>query len=98
MNNDILVLQVLVITAGTAVLITSLKLLARYLELRRRPEEPLPGTPLSLRLERIEQIVEATAVEVERIAEANRYMAKLLTERGTPVTPPSRPERVITPH
>jgi hypothetical protein len=35
----------------------------------------------SARLERIEQAVEAVAIEVERIAEAQRFSAKLLAEQ-----------------
>jgi hypothetical protein len=38
-----------------------------------------PDTPL--RLERIEQAVDAMAVELERVSEAQRYSARLLTER-----------------
>jgi hypothetical protein len=34
------------------------------------------------RLERIEQAVDAIALEVERISEAQRFSAKLLAERG----------------
>jgi hypothetical protein len=34
------------------------------------------------RLERIEQAIDAMAVEVERIAESQRYMTKLLADRG----------------
>ncbi|MFN2567168.1 MAG: hypothetical protein ABR499_19405 [Gemmatimonadaceae bacterium] len=40
---------------------------------------PLAG--IDARLERIEQVVEATAVEVERIAEAQRFTARLLAEQ-----------------
>jgi hypothetical protein len=50
------------------------------------------------RLERIEVAVDATAIEVERISEANRFMAKLLSDRVAAVSTASRPERVITPH
>jgi hypothetical protein len=35
-----------------------------------------------LRLERIEQAIDAMAVEVERISESQRYMTKLLADRG----------------
>ena len=46
----------------------------------------------------MEEIAEVTALEVERLSETNRYMARLLTERvGVPL-PASRPERVVTPH
>jgi hypothetical protein len=53
---------------------------------------------LTDRLERIEQTVEATAIEVERISEANRFMAKLLADRAEPGRPLVKPERVIAPH
>jgi hypothetical protein len=43
---------------------------------------PPPTSPdVIARLERIEQAVEAVAVEVERIAEAQRFSAKLLAEQ-----------------
>ena len=42
---------------------------------------PPPSAEVTSRLERIEQAVEAVAIEVERIAEAQRYSAKLLTEQ-----------------
>ena len=48
-------------------------------------------------LERIERTVEATAIEVERIAEANRFMSKLLADRAEAQSAERRPERVITP-
>jgi hypothetical protein len=38
------------------------------------------------------------SLEVERISEANRFMAKLLAERAEAANTASRPERVITPH
>jgi hypothetical protein len=55
------------------------------------------------RLERLELAVEAVAVEVERIAEAHRYTAKLLAERlpehqAELPRPTSRPGASITPH
>ena len=48
-----------------------------------RGSAPLPSAPPDViaRLERIEQAVEAVAVEVERIAEAQRFSAKLLAEQ-----------------
>lgn len=44
---------------------------------------PSPSPDVIARLERIEQAVEAVAVEVERIAEAQRFSAKLLAEQRT---------------
>jgi hypothetical protein len=40
-----------------------------------------PSPELAGRLARIEQAIEAVAIEVERIAESERYSARLLTER-----------------
>ena len=40
--------------------------------------------PQSLQLEQLQQSVDAIAVEVERIAEAQRFSAKLLAERADP--------------
>jgi hypothetical protein len=54
------------------------------------------------RLERIETAVDAIAVEVERIAEAQRFMARLSSERDTQRLPSGPPGagggRSITPH
>jgi hypothetical protein len=98
--SDILVLQVVVIACGTVLIVTGTRALTRYLERRRRSPSPTDAidSRLAARLERIEQTVEATAIEVERISEANRFMAKLLAERSAPAVPANRPERVITPH
>ena len=55
----------------------------------------------SQRLERIEQIVETMAIEVERISEAQRFTTKLLAERRPDELPTPRAreaERVTTPH
>lgn len=46
----------------------------------QRPPEPSPD--VVARLERIEQAVEAVAIEVERIAEAQRFSAKLAAEQA----------------
>lgn len=42
------------------------------------------------RLARVEQAVEAVAVEIERISEGQRYVTKLLSERGQPLPDGSR--------
>lgn len=60
---------------------------------RRQPDEMLA------RIDRIEQIVEATAIEVERITESQRYLTRTLGERAAlpPVDLPA-PRRNDTPH
>jgi hypothetical protein len=55
----------------------------------RVPAPPRSGATDS-RLERIEQAVDAIAIEVERISEAQRYSAKLLSQG--PASPINRPE------
>jgi hypothetical protein len=50
----------------------------------RTQHEPLSGArdpELVARIARIEQIVEATAVEIERISEGQRFTTRLLGER-----------------
>jgi len=42
------------------------------------------GDTHNLQLEQLQQSVDAIAVEVERIAEAQRFSAKLLAERADP--------------
>lgn len=49
----------------------------KELEASRQPADPEQGR----RLERIEQAVEAMAVEIERISEGQRFVTKLLAER-----------------
>jgi hypothetical protein len=42
---------------------------------------PAPSPDVVMRLQRIEQAVETVAVEVERIAEAQRFSAKLIADQ-----------------
>jgi len=53
---------------------------------------------LEQRLERMEQAIDAVAVEMERLGEAHRFTAKLLAERLEAVPAPRPPARVVTPH
>lgn len=45
------------------------------------------------RVARIEQIVESTSFEVERIGEAQRFLTKVLTDGRQPETPALAPRR-----
>ena len=68
---------------------------------RKHASSELRGEPAAFedRLSRIEAIVEATALEVERIGEGQRFTTKLLQERGIPAaTSPRAPGQSITPH
>lgn len=59
--------------------------------LNRKPSREgreIPSPLYEQRLDQLQQSVDAIAVEVERIAEAQRFSAKLLVERGeTPALP-----------
>jgi hypothetical protein len=96
MDEDILY-ACLTFAMGMTTVLTTARIVLRWLDTRRRPLEHSPI--LDERLARIEQIVDATSIEVERIAEGQRFTTKLLTERGASVPVSSRhPERSITPH
>ena len=48
---------------------------------RGRPQQAPVPLDQTVRLERIEQAVEAVAIEVERIAEGQRFVTRILAER-----------------
>ena len=50
--------------------------------LRYRAQQPLAAT--DARLERIEQAVDAIAIEIERISEAQRFTTRLLSQKTQP--------------
>lgn len=96
--SEIVFLRALEMVIGTIAFLASMRFVQRFLELKHERRIPVATDGLQERLERIESVVEATAVEVERIAEANRFMAKLLADRVGPPHLASSMERVITPH
>ena len=54
----------------------------------RQPPRPMPTEPfddMKDRMERLEQAVDAVAIEIERVAESQRFVAKVLVERPSPV-------------
>ena len=86
------------LVCGTVVVLSGFRFFRRYLELKHERRVPVAVDAMGARLDRIESAIESTAVEIERIAEGNRFMAKLLAERARPTALPKSPERVITPH
>lgn len=58
-----------------------------------RTSRPLPDTQRTsindARMERLETAIDAIAVEVERIAESQRFTAKLMAERRADQLPPA---------
>mgnify|MGYP001792788851 CR=1 FL=1 len=61
-----------------------------------KPERVL----IDARLDRLEQAVEAIAIEIERVSEGQRYVTKLMSERALPTLLDAAPlrARIDTPH
>ena len=79
------ILPVTVIACAAVVGIVAMSIVGRTFSSRRTSTpRALANEDLARRLERIELAVETTAVEVERMAEANRYLTKLLAEKAKP--------------
>ena len=99
MSEFLIPAQIAAVAAGTTAFWVVVRAFGRALRLRPTRNTPVEGSDTAERLARIEQLVETTAIEIERIGEANRFLAKLLAER-VPVQVPrmDRPERVNTPH
>ena len=58
------------------------RMLTKRIEKQSVPPPQIPAD-VTARLERIEQSIDAVALEVERIAEGQRFTTKLLSERTT---------------
>ena len=107
-GNDIIQIISVVSVGAISLLVTSHlgRAFQRWMETRHRPPQPpldearLAATldELRDRMAQLQQSVDASAVELERIAEADRYIAKLVSERVPAPLPAARAERVITPH
>ncbi|HVE79045.1 MAG TPA: hypothetical protein VNA89_09305 [Gemmatimonadaceae bacterium] len=69
--------------------------LVRALARRWDRESAVPKIPaeVAARLERMEQAIDAVAVEVERISEGQRFMTKLLGDRGAEARLPASTDR-----
>lgn len=91
-------LTALFVFCGTVFGVSALAFVNRMLQRRheRTLNAPRPADPD--RLDRIERAIDATALEVERVSEASRYLVKLLSGRAERPQLPPRVERVITPH
>jgi hypothetical protein len=66
-----------------------------------RPQVSMPA--VEARLERVEQAIEAIAIEMERVGESQRFLTRILSERpqaaqALPDAEAARRGRVITPH
>ena len=81
MNGDEARVVVVFLIASAVTIVSIAKMYIRRLEIRDRARStPLAGA-VDDRLNRIEQAVDAIAVEVERMSEGQRFTTKLLAER-----------------
>jgi hypothetical protein len=82
MNPDVLafaqVSVIIVLLVGSLTVLT----VGLVRGLQKKPRALEMSGAQNLQLEQLQQSVDAIAVEVERIAEAQRFSAKLLAERG----------------
>jgi hypothetical protein len=70
-----------------------IRALSRRWELQRLPAAERNDT--TARLERIEQAVDAIAIEVERLAESQRFVARLMSERSDRDVLPAASDRSL---
>jgi TolA-binding protein len=68
-------------TAAVLILRPLMRAFANRFERRGAPPPALPAE-VSAHMQRLEQAIEAVAIEVERISEGQRYTTKLLAERA----------------
>jgi hypothetical protein len=82
--------------AVTAIVVNGLLIavLGRAWIARRQPPAPIPHEQLEnieMRLVQLQQAVDDVAIEMERVAEGQRFAARLLAERGDSDEPSQRP-------
>jgi hypothetical protein len=83
MDGDVVRIVVAGIIGGT-ISISMIAMAAAQMVSSRRRNRELPDSSvarLDARLERMEQAIDAMAVEVERVAEGQRFTSRLLSEK-----------------
>lgn len=99
MNEQILG-DILVFSGLMALLGTIAKLSLAFIKARSNRSAPSAGLldQIAQRLEVLQQSVDATSIEVERLGEGQRFTTKLLAERNGASERQRVAEQVITPH
>ena len=72
---------VMVTIVGSIAALSGIYLASKWGVASAKKSEALPSPHFDSRLEQLQQSVDAIAIEVERIAEAQRFSAKLLAGR-----------------
>ena len=75
------------LVSGTIILYPIMRAFGRRIENQSKPPA-LPPAAYDARFDRLEQAVEAIAIEVERVAEGQRFVTKILAERAQPAALP----------
>lgn len=84
--------------AMTIVLAIGIPLVRAYArKLDNQSKTPAIPSEVSTRLERMEQAIDAIAVEVERISEGQRFTTKLLSESARPAALPVSTDQLRDP-
>ena len=85
-GGDVAIVAVIFGTVSGTI-ITLAKLRVAHLAAKKPPY--LSGAAVDDRLQRIEQAVDAIAIEVERMSESQRFVPKVLAERLPPASGPA---------
>lgn len=74
-------LSAFAMVCSVPVIITGLVVASRYASQRRVTASAMEQAEILRRLERLQEAVDTSAIEIERLSEANRYVARFLTEK-----------------
>jgi len=67
-----------------------LRMLFKHKEKMASLQAPQDQSTIDARLQRVEQAMDAVAVEIERIGESQRFLTKVLTDKSLPGAPDQR--------
>ena len=88
---ELIPITLFICIAAMVIGVPLVKAFAKRVENQAR--EPRLPPDVTARLERMENAIDAIAVEIERISEGQRFTTKLLSERADKVPASSLPER-----
>ena len=103
-SGHIFVITIAAIVSGAVAVSAIAQAFIRSRRSTAHPDEPRRLEAIEARLSRIEDAIESMAVEMERVAEGQRFTAKLLTDRApggqAAASRPAHPSelRQVTPH
>ena len=85
---------------GSFAMVASFRMLIKHKEKMAELNQGSRHTPaVDARLERVEQAIEAIAIEMERVGEGQRFLTRILSERQSlPDASETKRHRVNTPH